>query len=92
MRVKMRSIMATPKQTAVPGDVIEVSAEQGRDLVAGGYAVPVKEPVTAPSLADVAKKDEEEAKKAAAETERAALEPPENTSAAPVPRRRRSAK
>ena len=89
----MRSILATPKITAVPGDIIEVSADQGRDLVAGGYAVPVKDPVTVLSLADLQKKDEEKARKEAGmEAERADLQPPENTSAAPVPKRRRAPK
>lgn len=41
MKVKLRTIYASPKRTAYPGDEIEVSAEEAKELIDGRYAVPV---------------------------------------------------
>lgn len=48
VKVKMRTTFADAEQTASPGDVIEVSIPQARELLAGGYAEPVG--VTARSI------------------------------------------
>lgn len=44
MKVKMNTVSAGPEGTAQIGEVIEVSAKEGKDLIAGGYASPVAEP------------------------------------------------
>ena len=82
MRVKMRVGMATPKQTAAADEIIEVSEKDGKEMVAGGYAVAVRDKVTAPSMADL-----QEAQQKYSDTERAAIEPPE-TPEEPVRKRR----
>lgn len=43
MRVKMITRFAGENGTANPGDEIDVSDKQADDLIAGGYAVPVKQ-------------------------------------------------
>jgi hypothetical protein len=41
MRIKMLSLYAGPDGVITPGDVVEVSAETGQALLAGGFAVAV---------------------------------------------------
>lgn len=43
MRVKMISRFAGENGTANPGDEIEVTDQQGNDLIAGGFATIVKQ-------------------------------------------------
>lgn len=38
MKVRMKSILAGPQRTAVPGQVIDVDDAHAADLIAGGYA------------------------------------------------------
>lgn len=42
MRVKMKTLMAGPDGTRYPDKVYLVSSQEGKDLIAGGYAVEVK--------------------------------------------------
>ena len=49
MRIRMKTIVSGPHFTAVPGQVVDVPAEQGRDLCDGHYAEEVVDP--APGLA-----------------------------------------
>ena len=52
MRIRMRTTIAGPEFTAPAGKEIEVSAEQGLELIEAGYADPVhtaKEQATAPA-------------------------------------------
>lgn len=42
MKVKLRTIYASPERTAQPGQVIDVSPDEGAELVKGGYASPVE--------------------------------------------------
>jgi hypothetical protein len=48
MKVRMKTILASPTQNAKPRQVIEVSEEEAQDLIAGGFA----EAVPAPRLAE----------------------------------------
>ncbi len=41
MRVRMVTLAAGPGGVRRPGDVIDVSSHEARDLLEGGYAVPV---------------------------------------------------
>ena len=52
MRIRMRTTIAGPEFAAPAGKEIEVSAEQGVELIEAGYADPVraaKETATAPA-------------------------------------------
>ena len=42
MRVKMRSLSAGPDGVFEPGSVVEVSRKEAKELIAGGFATPVK--------------------------------------------------
>lgn len=48
-KVRLKSIYATPEKSAWPGDVIEVPAEEAKQLIDGRYAeeVEAETPVTA---------------------------------------------
>lgn len=50
MRVKLRTVYASPKRTANPGDEIEVSDEEGRVLIEGRYATRVGQPIQTASF------------------------------------------
>jgi len=58
MRIRMKTIVSGPHLTAVPGQVIDVPDDQGRDLVEGHYAEAMPEaqvdPAPAPAQADSA--------------------------------------
>lgn len=43
MKVRMNTIIAGPGISGRPGSEIEVSDEQGKELIAGNYAVAVEE-------------------------------------------------
>ena len=45
MRIRMKTIVAGPAFTAVPGQVIEASEDQGRGLCEGRYAEEIEEAV-----------------------------------------------
>ena len=45
MKIKLATIYASPRITAQPGQVIEVSAEEGAQLVAGRFGFEVAEKV-----------------------------------------------
>ena len=42
MKVRMKTLMAGPDGTRFPDKVYPVSAQEGEDLIAGGYAEEVK--------------------------------------------------
>ena len=42
MRVKMRSLSAGPDGIFQPGAVVEVGRKEAKELIAGGFATPVK--------------------------------------------------
>lgn len=42
MKIKLRTVYASPTLTASPGDVIELSADEARGLLSGGFAEAVK--------------------------------------------------
>lgn len=42
MKIKMKSLMAGPDGTRYPDKVYQVSTQEGKDLIAGGYAEEVK--------------------------------------------------
>lgn len=42
-KVKMRSLMAGPDGTRLPGKIYPVSPEEAKELIDGGYAESVKE-------------------------------------------------
>ena len=51
MKIKMKTMMAGPKGTFGPGSIIDVSEEEGANLVAGGYAEAVPDsPKPAPEV------------------------------------------
>lgn len=70
MQVKLNTIYASPQVTAQPGSTIDVSDEEGKSLVDGGYGIEVKEESSAPAAAP----------------ETAAVEAPENASGRTGPR------
>ena len=47
MKIKMKTTMAGPDGIATVGSVVELSDDQAKDLIAGGYAVSM-EPATLP--------------------------------------------
>lgn len=50
MRIKLRTPYASPTRSANPGDEIEVSEEEGRELIDGKYAVRVGQPIETASF------------------------------------------
>ncbi len=44
MKIRLKTLMAGPEGVFPPGSVIEVSSEEARALIAGGYAEPVPNP------------------------------------------------
>lgn len=78
MTIILRSILAGPHGNGQPGDRLTLDAQAERDLVEGGYAVPVQE-VAAVAPPEVAQ--------AAPVPEVAAMSPPE-TAALPKPKKR----
>lgn len=51
MRVLMVTLAAGPGGVYAPGTIIEVEAATAAQMVAGGYALPVDEPLVLPSAA-----------------------------------------
>lgn len=49
MIVKMLTTAAGPKFQAIPGEDIEVSHKQGKELIAGGFAEPVGKATDGPA-------------------------------------------
>ena len=54
MRIRMKTIVSGPHFTAVPGQIIEVPDDQGRDLCDGHYAEEVVDPAPGPARTDSA--------------------------------------
>ena len=50
MKIRLITLMAGPEGVFPPGSVIEVSPEEARALIAGGYAEPVPRPAAAPKV------------------------------------------
>lgn len=48
MKIKLATIYASPHLTAHPGSVIDVSDEEGRQLVSGRFGIEVPDEVPAP--------------------------------------------
>jgi hypothetical protein len=48
MKIRLKTLMAGPDGVFPPGSVIEVSPEEARALIAGGYAESVPRPAVAP--------------------------------------------
>lgn len=48
MKIRLITLMAGPEGVFPPGSVIEVSPEEARALVAGGYAEPLPRPAAPP--------------------------------------------
>ena len=48
MKIRLITLMAGPEGVFPPGSVIEVSPEEARALIAGGYAEPVPRPAAPP--------------------------------------------
>jgi len=44
MKVRLKTLMAGPEGVFLPGSVIEVSSEEARALIAGGFAEPAEQP------------------------------------------------
>ncbi len=44
MKIRLKTLMAGPEGVFLPGSVIEVSPEEARALIAGGYAETVPRP------------------------------------------------
>ncbi len=50
MKIRLITLMAGPAGVFPPGSVLEVSPEEARALIAGGYAEPVPRPAAAPKV------------------------------------------
>ena len=50
MKIRLITLMAGPEGVFPPGSVIEVSPEEARALIAGGYAEPVPHLAAAPKV------------------------------------------
>ena len=48
MKIRLKTLMAGPGGVFLPGSVIEVSPEEARALIAGGYAEAVPRPAAPP--------------------------------------------
>lgn len=83
MKIKLNSIYASPHHTAHPGSIMDVSDEEGAELVKGGFAAELKE-----SAVDAAEATIESAQSPDASIESAAIEPSENAAGAKPKRRR----
>ena len=49
MKIRLKTLMAGPEGVFPPGSVIEVSLEESRSLIAGGFGEPVEAPTVAPA-------------------------------------------
>ena len=49
MKVRLKTLMAGPDGVFPPGSVIEVSLEESRSLIAGGFGEPVHAPSVTPA-------------------------------------------
>lgn len=50
MKIKLSTIYASPHLTAQPGSVIDVSDEEGKQLVAGRFGIVVEDTSAAPAF------------------------------------------
>jgi hypothetical protein len=48
MKIRLKTLMAGPEGVFPPGSVIEVSPEESKALISGGYAEAVPRPATQP--------------------------------------------